>query len=212
MKALKIKVCGMRDPENILDVCIAKPDFIGYIFYPQSKRFVGAEPNPGIFENLPEQTKKVAVFVNEGLEKVISTCKKYHFEVAQLHGNESPEYCQSIRNSGLMVFKAFSVDERFNFLQLEKYGSAVDYFLFDTKGKLPGGTGMKFNWDLLEQYKLDIPFFLSGGIGPDDVEALSPFRHKQLFGIDINSGFETSPALKDIDKVIKFISEIRSFK
>jgi phosphoribosylanthranilate isomerase len=209
MKALKIKVCGMREPENILDVCTAKPDFIGYIFHPGSKRYVGENPDPEIFSSLPEQTKKVAVFVNEDLEKVISICKKFQIDVAQLHGSESPEYCQSIRNNGLIVFKAFSVDEQFDFIQLEKYKTAVDCFLFDTKGKLPGGTGLKFNWDLLKQYELNVPFLLSGGIGPNDVEPLSRFQHKQLFGIDINSGFETNPGMKDAVKVIKFISEIR---
>ena len=205
-----IKVCGMREPENIQAVCTAKPDLIGYIFYAPSKRFVGAKPDPLLFQNLPAQTKKVAVFVDESLDTVLSICKKFKIAIAQLHGNESPEYCQSIKNNGLMVFKAFSVDEQFNFNQLEKYTSVVDYFLFDTKGKLPGGTGEKFNWNLLNNYQLDVPFFLSGGIGPDDAEALLQFKHEQLFGIDINSGFETSPGVKNIENVKKFVTEIRS--
>ena len=117
-------------------------------------------------------------------------------------------------NSGFRnyrIFKAFSVDESFDFSSLNAYSGVCDYFLFDTKGQLPGGTGQKFNWQLLENYNGDVPFFLSGGIGPDDLEAVLSFRHPQLFGIDINSGFEISPALKDIEKVKIFISGIRKF-
>lgn len=209
MKALKIKVCGMRDPENIRGVLDSNPDYIGYIFHPKSKRYVGEEPDPTIFEQVSVTTNKVAVFVNEELKKVIDLCQRFKIEVAQLHGSESPEYCQAVQNAGLMVFKAFAIDEHFDFSTLKKYMGIVDYFLFDTKGKLPGGTGLKFNWDILQQYNLEVPFFLSGGIGPDDVEAVLAFDHEQLFALDINSGFELKPALKDVEKVQKFINQIR---
>ena len=129
--------------------------------------------------------------------------------MVQLHGHETPEYCKQIKDSGITVFKAFSVDESFDFAILQAYSGFCDYFLFDTKGQLPGGTGQKFNWQLLENYKGDIPFFLSGGIDSNDLEAVLNFRHPQLFGIDINSGFEISPALKDVEKVKSFISGIR---
>lgn len=207
--AIKIKVCGMRDPENISGVVAGLPDYMGFIFYPKSKRFVGAGFSTEKLENIPESVKKVGVFVDELPEKVIEACKSMNFQVAQLHGNESPEYCRLIQESGLTVFKAFSVDESFDFKQLSGYAEVCDYFLFDTKGHLPGGTGQKFNWQLLENYRLGVPFFLSGGIGPGDVEAVQGFRHPQLFGIDINSGFEISPALKDVEKVRIFIEKVR---
>lgn len=199
----------MRDPENIRELLQASPDYLGYIFYPKSKRFVGENPNPEIFSLVPTSTQKVGVFVNEDLENVRAICSNFQLEVVQLHGNESPEYCQALKENGLQVFKAFSVDECFNFLQLENYTRAVDHFLFDTKGKLPGGTGLKFNWDLLQNYQWPVPFFLSGGIGPDDVDALQQFKHNQLFALDINSGFELEPALKDTRKVKVFINQIR---
>ncbi|WP_299579008.1 phosphoribosylanthranilate isomerase [uncultured Sunxiuqinia sp.] len=209
MKARKVKVCGMRDPENIRGVLEAAPEYLGYIFYPKSKRFVGERPDSSIFSLVPESTQKVAVFVNEELEKVLAICRNFQLQVAQLHGQESPAYCQQVRQAGLTVFKAFSVDDQFDFSVLKAYESVVDYFLFDTKGKLPGGTGLKFNWDILKNYTLKVPFLLSGGIGPDDVETLSQLKHDQLFAFDINSGFELEPALKDVGQVKVFISQIR---
>lgn len=200
----------MRDPENISGVAATLPDYLGFIFYPKSKRFVGFEPLQKVLSIVPDSVKKVGVFVNETPEKVIETVQNWGLDVVQLHGNETPEYCRQIQNSGITVFKAFSVDEEFDFEKLNEYSGVCDNFLFDTKGQLPGGTGQKFNWQLLENYKGDVPFFLSGGIGPDDLDAVLNFNHPQLFGIDINSGFEISPALKDVEKVKYFISGIRS--
>ena len=182
---------------------------MGFIFYPKSKRFVGNEFSTKTLQIVPESVKKVGVFVDEIPEKVMEICKKLGLEVVQLHGNESPEYCKEIQESGLTVFKAFSVEEQFDFEPFKAFFGVCDYFLFDTKGPLPGGTGQKFNWQLLENYKGEVPFFLSGGIGPDDIGAVRDFHHQKLFGIDINSGFEISPALKDVEKVRKFISEVR---
>lgn len=199
----------MRDPENISGVIDALPDYMGFIFYPESKRFVGFEPSPEVLAVVPDSVKKVGVFVDEIPEKVLEICLNWKLDVAQLHGNESPEYCRQIKNSGITVFKAFSVDELFDFAILKAYSGVCDYFLFDTKGRLPGGTGQKFNWQLLSIYKGDVPFFLSGGIGPDDLKTVLAFRHPQLFGIDINSGFEIEPALKDVEKVSRFIEKIR---
>ena len=212
MYDLKIKVCGMRDPENISGVVAALPDFLGFIFYTKSKRFVGFEPLSEVLGNVPDSVKKVGVFVDETPEKVLEIYQNWKLDVVQLHGNETPEYCQQIQNSGITVFKAFSVDESFDFATLETYTEGCDYFLFDTKGQLPGGTGQKFNWQLLENYTDDVPFFLSGGIGPDDLEAIRNFEHPRWRGIDINSGFEISPAYKDIEKVKNFIFEIRNTK
>ena len=212
MKELKIKVCGMRDPENISGVVAAFPDYLGFIFYPKSKRFVGFEPSPEMYAKIPASIKKVGVFVDESPEKVLKISEKWNLDVVQLHGQETPGYCKQIRSSGITVFKAFSVDEQFDFGILKTYSGECDFFLFDTKGQLPGGTGKKFNWQLLESYKLNVPFFLSGGISSDDLNTIRELSHPQLFGIDINSGFEISPAVKDIRKVKKFIAEIRRKK
>jgi phosphoribosylanthranilate isomerase len=210
MNDLKIKVCGMRDPDNISGVVAALPDYMGFIFYPKSKRFVGFEPLPEVLSNVPDSVKKVGVFVDETPEKVLEVYLNWKLDVVQLHGHETPEYCRQIQNSGITVFKAFSVDESFDFTTLEAYSEGCNYFLFDTKGQLPGGTGQKFNWQLLENYTDDVPFFLSGGIGPDDLEAIRNFEHPRWCGIDINSGFEIEPALKDVKKVKSFISAIRN--
>jgi len=200
----------MRDPENISGVIAALPDYLGFIFYPKSKRFVGFQALPEVLSIVPDSVKKAGVFVDETPEKVLETVQILNLDVVQLHGNESSEYCQQIQDSGITVFKAFSVDEQFDFEKLNAYSGVCDYFLFDTKGKLPGGTGQKFNWQLLENYKGDVPFFLSGGIGPEDIDAIRQFSHPKLFGIDINSGFEISPGLKDVEKLKDFISGIRS--
>jgi phosphoribosylanthranilate isomerase len=210
MNELKIKVCGMRDPENISGVVAALPDYLGFIFYPKSKRFVGFEPSPEVLSNVPDTVKKVGVFVDETPEKVLEIYQNWRLNVVQLHGSETPGYCRQIQDLGVTVFKGFPVDDQFDFEMLNAYSGVCDFFLFDTKGRLPGGTGEKFNWQLLRNYKGDVPFFLSGGIGPEDLEAVLKFRHPTLFGIDINSGFEISPALKDVEKVKKFVKGIRN--
>jgi len=199
----------MRTPENISGVAFAFPDYLGFIFYPKSKRFVGMEPSQKIMAIVPDSVKRVGVFVDEAPEKVLETVQNWNLDVVQLHGNETPEYCQQIQDLGITIFKAFSVDDQFDFEILNAYSGVCDYFLFDTKSQLPGGTGQKFNWQLLENYKVDVPFFLSGGISPDDLDAVLNFRHPQLFGIDINSGFEISPGVKDKEKIEQFINEIR---
>lgn len=199
----------MRETANISGVVAAHPDYMGFIFYPKSKRFVGFEPLPEVLAVIPDSVKKVGVFVDQTPEHVLSVSACWDLEVIQLHGKESPEFCEQLQQAGLIVIKAFSVDESFDFNTLEAYHESCDFFLFDTKSQLPGGTGKKFNWQLLKNYQLDKPFFLSGGIGPDDLNVIRELNHPQLFGIDINSGFEISPALKDIDKVGKFISKIR---
>jgi len=211
MNNLKIKVCGMRDPVNITGVVAANPDFLGFIFYPKSKRFVGFKPSPEVLAVVPDAVKKVGVFVNENLENVLQVSAGWDLDAVQLHGNESPEICNHLKHNGLIVIKAFSIDESFDFDTLKEYCDCCDYFLFDTKGPLHGGTGQKFNWQLLSKYQLEKPFFISGGISPDDIGAIKEFDHPMLFGIDINSGFEISPVLKDIGKVHKFISEIRKY-
>jgi len=207
---LLIKVCGMRDPENIAQVAELNPDYMGFIFQPISSRYVGQDPNLSVFERVPPTIPKIGVFVNEDPDVLIGQCKKYGFFGAQLHGTETPDYCRVVGESGLTVIKAFSLHDAFNFSITEAYTSVAGYFLFDTKGQLAGGTGLKFNWEILDRYRFRVPFFLSGGIGPGDAQKLKSIGHPQLFGIDMNSGFETAPALKEVGKVKKFMEEIRS--
>lgn len=205
---LKIKVCGMRDPKNIAGIAAAGPDFMGFIFYSKSSRYVG--PMFELDSIVPSSIKKAGVFVNEMPDRVIETCKKVHLDIAQLHGNESPEYCRQIQQAGLTVFKAFAIGESFEFKALEDYSESCHFFLFDTKGQTPGGTGNKFNWQLLNNYQWEVPFFLSGGLRPEDWIMIKQFQHPMLYGVDINSGFEISPALKDVSKVQQFIARIKS--
>lgn len=210
MKELKVKVCGMRDRENISGIALANPDYMGFIFYPKSSRYVGEDPSLELDCLTTDTIKRVGVFVNEAPAKVISICRQNNLDIAQLHGNETPSDCLQIKQSGLQVFNAFSIDETFDFNGLKAYAESCNFFLFDTKGHLPGGTGMKFNWQLLDNYQLEIPFFLSGGIRPEDLNSIRQFHHPMLYGVDINSGFELSPALKDVGKVQQFIAGIRS--
>lgn len=202
----------MREPANISGVVASNPDFVGFIFYPKSKRFVGFEALPEALKMIPDRVKKVGVFVDETIEKVLSVSAHWNLDAIQLHGNESPEFCKQMQRNGLMVLKAFSIDESFDFSALEAYADCCDLFLFDTKSQLPGGTGQKFNWQLLHNYQLTRPFVLSGGIGPDDWKAIRELSHPQFYGVDINSGFEISPALKDIDQIENFISQVRQKK
>jgi len=209
---MKVKVCGMLDAGNLSKISDALPDFMGFIFYCGSKRFVGNEPGMQIFLNVPEGTEKVAVFVNETPGGVIGIADKYGFGAVQLHGNETPMFCSIVRSSGLGVIKAFGIDHSFNFNLLGPYLEVCDYFLFDMKSERHGGSGLKFDWTLLERYDHDKKFFLSGGIGPDDAERIRSFTHRQLFGVDINSRFETSPGMKDPVIVRDFINKIKDFQ
>ncbi|MBW6536501.1 MAG: phosphoribosylanthranilate isomerase [Mariniphaga sp.] len=204
-KALKIKVCGMKFTQNREAVEKLPVDFLGFIFYPKSKRFVGENTEPGLFHSAKT---KVAVFVNENAFEILGLAKNLGFDYVQLHGKENSKTCQLLRKQGLKVIKAFNLNEDFDFSSLNAYEKSVDYFLFDTKSDLPGGSGKKFNWEILEKYQGNVPFFLSGGIGPDDAEAIRKLEHPQFLGIDLNSGFEDEPGVKNIEKLEKFITNI----
>ena len=208
-KSLKVKVCGMRDPENISRICQAKPDYMGFIFFSGSSRYIGEDPDPSVFDNVSAGILKVGVFVNETPKKIISLQKKYHLDIIQLHGKESVEECKELRENNIKVIKVFSVGEDFDFNSLKKYETFVDYFLFDTKGKFYGGNGKKFNWSVLNNYKGPVPFFLSGGIGPSDAAEINKFNHTFCFAVDVNSGFEIKPSFKDSKKVAAFIQTVR---
>lgn len=205
---MKIKVCGMRDRDNIGQLIRLNPDFIGFIFHPQSKRFIDAIEED-ILEVIPPRIKKVGVFVDESLHLVIEKYEKNKLEFVQLHGNESPGYCSQLKKLKIPVIKAFSIDEDFDFTETSAYESCCDYFLFDTAGEKAGGNGIKFNWELLNNYKGEIPFFLSGGIGEGDLPSILQVSHSKFFGIDVNSRFETEPGKKDIGRLEDFLWKLR---
>jgi phosphoribosylanthranilate isomerase len=205
-RKLKIKVCGMKYTQNRQEVEKLDVDFLGYIFYPRSKRFVGETPEPGLFNS---EKPKVGVFVDENAFEILALSKNLGFEWVQLHGKENPKTCQLLKRQGLKIIKAFSVDENFDFEITLPYEKVANYLLFDTKTENHGGSGQKFNWSILDKYEGHIPFFLSGGIGPDDMDSILKINHPKLTGVDINSGFEDEPGLKNIEKLEKFITEIK---
>lgn len=205
-----IKICGMRDSANIQEVAALKPDLMGFIFYLKSKRYVGEGFDPGIVRALMPEILTVGVFVNLEIESMICIARKYRFDYVQLHGNESPGYCKEVQEEGIKVMKAFGIHNEFDWSAVQPYQKVCDYFLFDTNTKIYGGSGQKFDWGILDGYKLQHPFFLSGGIGPDDTSEIKKLKNPYLAGIDINSRFETEPGLKDIHLLKGFIKKIRS--
>lgn len=208
---MKIKVCGLTDPENLAAIARAKPDYVGFIFYEGSGRFVGAEPDPRLFWSIPQGIKKAGVFVDEKINKILELSVSAGLEIIQLHGNESVQLCATLKSSGLAVLKAFTIGSEFRFDSLIKYLPVCDYFLFDTKSELRGGSGKKFNWSRLEEYSFDKPFFLSGGIGPDDSGEIKKITNPAFFAVDINSRFETVTGIKDVSLVKTFINELKTY-
>ncbi|PPL04495.1 phosphoribosylanthranilate isomerase [Parapedobacter indicus] len=188
----------MRDPENIRDVLTLQPDYIGFIFYPASKRFVGSSFDANWMAQL-EGPNKTGVFVDADEEQVNSYIRQYGFHAVQLHGNEAPAYCARLKATGTTVIKAFGIDERFDWARLGEYEHTADYYLFDTQSKQHGGTGMRFNWKLLEGYTFEKPFFLSGGIGIENIQEALKIDDDRLYALDLNSKFETAPGIKDIE-------------
>ena len=221
-KNMKLKVCGMK--YNPIEVAELQPDYLGFIFYNKSARhFTGNIPE------LPASIKKVGVFVNVEIDKILEKIEKYELDAVQLHGNETPEYCKELkchyeeqsdkvtslnrlprtaRNDKLEIIKVFSIKDEFNFDVLKPYEEFCDYFLFDTKGKLPGGNGYSFDWNVLQNYPSTKPFFLSGGIGFEELEKLQEFLSskaaKYCYAIDVNSRFEIEPGLKELEKLKEF--------
>ena len=206
-RELKIKVCGMKFARNKEDVENLGIDFLGYIFYAKSKRYIGENPEAGLFTTTKP---KVGVFVNENVFEMLGLAKNLGFEYVQLHGNENPKTCEILKSQGLKIIKAFSVNEKFKFSDTKPFEKVANYFLFDTKTKLPGGSGKKFNWEILDKYDGHTPFFLSGGIGLDDAKSIKEIKHPKLTGVDLNSGFEDEPGLKNIEKLKAFIQELRN--
>lgn len=196
----KLKVCGMRDAENIRELATLGPDYMGFIFYPGSKRFAETL-NRKILSVLSPAIVKTGVFVDADLAEITDKTNTLGLNAIQLHGNESPEFCKAIKGNGLTLIKAFGVDENFYFDSLINYEGLVDYFLFDTKTALHGGSGLCFNWNLLKKYRLNTPYFLSGGLDSQAIEKALELKDTRFYGLDLNSKFETNPGLKDIEKL-----------
>ena len=202
---MKLKVCGMRETENIEALSQLQPDYMGFIFWAPSSRYV-ASSTPALDASI----KKTGVFVDATLDYVQSTIAEHELQAVQLHGNESPTYCDYIKTYGVEVIKAFSVKESFDFARLDAYESSCDFYLFDTKGELPGGNGYTFDWTLLNDYPSKKPFFLSGGIGASQLPEIKALLNTPLplYAIDVNSKFELAPAIKNIDTLKQFKKEL----
>ncbi|PNQ73776.1 N-(5'-phosphoribosyl)anthranilate isomerase [Hanstruepera neustonica] len=198
---MKLKICGMK--YNIAEVAALQPDYMGFIFYEKSPRHY-----KGIIPALPKGIKKVGVFVDEDESLIKRKNEEYNFDFIQLHGQESPEFCNSIKSIGKQIIKVFSIKNEFDFSVLKDYEAVCDYFLFDTKGKHPGGNGYTFNWKVLDKYPSTKPYFLSGGIGLNEADAILSFLRKQeskyCHAIDVNSKFEDKPGLKNIEELKAF--------
>ncbi len=216
---MKIKVCGMRDPQNILSLAKMQPDYMGLIFYPQSNRYA-ADPDKSILSSLPASISLTGVFVDEQEQEVIQKVFDYGLSAVQLHGAESADYCKSLKAKlkeslpakPIELIKAFGIDSEFDFSRLEAYSEVVDYFLFDTKTSEHGGSGIAFDWSVLDEYDGEKQFFLSGGLSPDNIDSLFNLKTKKIYALDLNSRFETEPGLKNIESLRSAFQLIRASK
>ncbi len=204
---MKFKVCGLFDDKNIQQVAELNPDYIGHIFWEKSVRYVKTKT-----PNLKSEIKKTGVFFNSNFDVVIDKVSKHNLACVQLHGDESPEFCKKILDSGIQVIKSFRIDDEFDFGVLKNYEDYCDMFLFDSKSDLPGGTGKSFNWENLKKYNLKKDFFISGGIGLHSIDSLLDLLRMDLpiYGIDVNSKFEDDNYLKKIDELKTFIETIKN--
>jgi len=193
----------MKYPENTKAVAALLPDYLGFIFWEKSPRnFVGDIPE------LPETIKKVGVFVDASEDEIAAKCSKYKLDFIQLHGSESVAFCKSLKRENIGIIKAFSIGNDFDFGILSDYEPFCDFFLFDAPGRSPGGNGISFDWELLRNYDLETPLFLSGGIAPESAEAIKNVEIP-IFAIDINSKFEIEPGLKNIDAILTFKTDLK---
>ena len=216
MNCFKLKICGLRQTENIISLLPLQPDYIGFIFYKKSKRYaegvldeanIGKVQNPADDRGVPVKT---GVFVNGKLNEIKTIIEKYRLTAVQLHGDESVNFCKELKKEKVEIIKVFSVNDDFDFSKTKIYEPVCDLFLFDTKGKERGGNGVAFNWEVLKKYNGEKPFFLSGGIGPEDAVGIKKINHPKLFGVDINSCFEIEPGLKDVRAVGRFLKELKN--
>lgn len=205
---MKVKVCGMREKENIRAIAALIPDYMGFIFYKNSPRYAGDVLDREVLDSLDNRIVKVGVFVNEERNILLETVRHYGLDMVQLHGDESPEYCRWLKDKGPGVIKVFFPGSDMAPGVTDSYYDC-DYYLFDNRGKSRGGSGKRFNWELLKGYSPDRPYFLSGGIGPGDISLLAGLEGNLPYAIDINSKFEKEPGLKDESVTADFITKLR---
>ena len=199
-----VKVCGMREPDNIRDVEALHPDMMGFICWEKSPRYVAAVPS-----YLPK-CQRVCVFVNPSINYALQMADSFKADYLQLHGSETPDFCQELKQAtGLKIIKAISIANSADIEKSKKYQGIADIMLLDTKCATVGGSGVKFDWSVIENYDGATPFMLSGGITPGDAEAILSIAHPMFAGVDLNSRFESAPAVKDVLKLKEFITEIR---
>jgi phosphoribosylanthranilate isomerase len=206
---MKLKICGMKYPDNILEVGSLLPDYMGFIFWEKSARYF-----EGVIPQLPKSIKKVGVFVDETESEILNIIDLHNLAAVQLHGYESIEFCESLKKKcpkNIEIIKVFSILDTFDFSILQPYENSCNFFLFDTKGKLPGGNGTTFDWKVLENYSSQKPFFLSGGIGLTETQQVKQVLKSNLplYAIDINSKFEIEPGLKDIKLLSNFCNNLK---
>ena len=204
-----VKVCGMRDQENIRNVAALKPDMMGFIFYASSPRFAG-NLDPDILLSLPKDICKVGVFVNASACEVKEMVERYNINVIQMHGDETPDFCGYWKKKGYKVVKALGIGTADDLKEVENYIPVCDFLLLDKKSRLYGGSGQKFDWDIIKEYKGTLPFLLSGGVAPEDILQLRRLNHPAFAGVDLNSRFEKSPGVKDIVVLKQFMNLIYS--
>ena len=198
----------MREPKNIEQVAQLGVDMMGFVFYPKSPRYVSYVLARS---DADRKVCRVGVFVNDSIPEILDKIHSFSLNAVQMHGNESRELCEQLReaNGDIKIIKAISVSNAGDIQKYKEYVGAVDYFLFDTKCKTVGGSGQQFDWQILDEYDGDVSFLLSGGIGPEDAFRIRTFHHSQCVGIDLNSRFEIEPGVKDVEKLNKFLNEIK---
>ena len=204
---MKIKVCGLKDPENMQSLAELPVDMMGMIFYEKSPRCVN-EQDADKINALALTIPKVGVFVNATLDVILDKVERFGLQLVQLHGQESPEFCQILSETGIRIIKAFQIKTTDDLRICRFYEDYCNYFLFDTPTPQYGGSGNKFDWELLSAYTGTTPFFLSGGIEPEDAAIINQLNFPQLVAVDLNSRFETAPGIKDINKIRRFISSV----
>lgn len=202
---LKLKICGLLDAENIREISALRPDFQGFIYYGKSPRFAGDEP-PIAAAN----AKRVGVFVHEAKEKICEIVKRDRLDLVQLHGGEPPALAKALVEAGVSVMKVFSVDKDFDFNSVKAFIPYAQYFLFDTKTHGYGGSGKTFDWTLLNQYACSTPFFLGGGLSPENIHEVAQIENLSFYGVDVNSGVEDSPGYKNISKLKELIRILKT--
>jgi phosphoribosylanthranilate isomerase len=208
-KKLKLKVCGLRQPADLRGLAAVRPDYLGLIFHAGSPRYVGI-PALDLLASFPPEGVRTGVFVNASLGYVQQQAHIFGLRALQLHGQETPDYCdEAKKRTNLLIIKAFGIAPEFDFGQLDAYVPVVDYFLFDTKTPQHGGSGQTFDWQLLQSYPLNVPFFLSGGIDLPQLPSILALDLPQLYGVDINSRFELAPGQKDLAKIGLFAHDLR---